>query len=88
MNEAWGLRLPIWVESDVLTVGITLDAALQGCYAVITGWAHGLKQSTHGSASREMACSRQEHFTLVYVTWGQGSGMGGGQASLGKGCQF
>lgn len=42
MNEAWGLRLPIWVESDALAMGMTLDAALQGCHAVITGWAHGL----------------------------------------------
>lgn len=42
----WGLSLPIWVESDALTMGVLLDSALQGCHAVITGWAHGPKQRT------------------------------------------
>lgn len=49
MNEAWGLRLPIWVESDARTMGITLDSALQGCHAVITEWAHGLKQRSEST---------------------------------------
>lgn len=51
-NEAWGLRLPIWVESDALTMGTMLDSELQGCHAVISGWAHGPKQKTKYTVSR------------------------------------
>lgn len=72
-------------------MGMTQDAALQGCHVVITEWTHGLKQRTESIVPMGVPADKWHPDVILHLStwaWGEESGMGGGQASLVKGCQF
>lgn len=73
---------------------VSLDSALQGCHAVITGWAHGPKQRTEYTVDSVVPAEKWHPAIgnfLHQSTWHGGvrdQGWVVVKASLGKGCQF